>query len=177
MKKKYVKLEKYSGVYNTYICNDGYVYSDVYGGSPEEEGSLFRKSRTLKKGILTSKIKVDSKRHLVRLHYILAENFIPNPNNYKYVLFKDGDSSNISLDNLYWHPNNGKSNKGCFYKDYKGEVFGYYKVLKGDGKVVELECLSCGDKRKSDRVSFKKKICTKCKKQSESIEEQKQFSH
>lgn len=37
-----------------------------------------------------------------RLHRLLAENFIPNPAKYKYVLHKDDNKQNYSLDNLYW---------------------------------------------------------------------------
>jgi uncharacterized protein (DUF433 family) len=33
---------------------------------------------------------------------IIAKLFLPNPNNHKHVIFKDGDKSNINLDNLYW---------------------------------------------------------------------------
>lgn len=33
---------------------------------------------------------------------LVAKNFIPNPNNHRYVLFKDGDESNYHADNLYW---------------------------------------------------------------------------
>lgn len=36
------------------------------------------------------------------VHRLLALEFIPNPNNYQFVGFKDDDTKNISLDNLYW---------------------------------------------------------------------------
>jgi hypothetical protein len=36
------------------------------------------------------------------IHRLLAEHFIPNPNNYKFVRFLDGDKANIALDNLCW---------------------------------------------------------------------------
>lgn len=36
------------------------------------------------------------------LHRLMAEYWLPNPNNYKYVLFKDHNRLNASLDNLYW---------------------------------------------------------------------------
>lgn len=36
------------------------------------------------------------------LHRIVAETFLPNPNNYSVVNHKDGDRSNCSLDNLEW---------------------------------------------------------------------------
>ena len=36
------------------------------------------------------------------LKKLIAMQFIPNPNNYKYVIFKDGDVNNYSLDNITW---------------------------------------------------------------------------
>lgn len=38
------------------------------------------------------------------LHTLLATAFIPNPNNYSAVGFKDGNKMNLSLGNLYWTP-------------------------------------------------------------------------
>lgn len=38
-------------------------------------------------------------------HKLLAEAFIPNPNKYKYVRFKDHCKTNIDLDNLEWTNN------------------------------------------------------------------------
>ena len=36
------------------------------------------------------------------LKKLIAMQFVPNPNNYKYVTFKDGDVNNYSLDNIVW---------------------------------------------------------------------------
>lgn len=36
------------------------------------------------------------------LKKLIAMQFIENPNNYKYVVFKDGDVNNYSLDNIAW---------------------------------------------------------------------------
>jgi len=37
-----------------------------------------------------------------KIHRLLAEHFIPNPNNKPCVLHKDDNRHNWSLDNLYW---------------------------------------------------------------------------
>lgn len=39
-------------------------------------------------------------RRVIPLHRLLAEQFIPNPKNLRYVIPKDGDKLNLSLDNL-----------------------------------------------------------------------------
>lgn len=36
------------------------------------------------------------------IHRLVAEAFIPNPNNYPYVCHKDGNPKNNKIDNLYW---------------------------------------------------------------------------
>lgn len=35
---------------------------------------------------------------------LVAMAFIPNPDNYEFVNFKDGDKKNVHQDNLYWSP-------------------------------------------------------------------------
>jgi hypothetical protein len=36
------------------------------------------------------------------VHRIIAEQYIPNPNGYRYVKHFDGINSNNSIENLYW---------------------------------------------------------------------------
>ena len=45
---------------------------------------------------------LDGKVRRMNLHRIIALAFIPNPNNYKNVIFKDGNHENLNLDNLEW---------------------------------------------------------------------------
>ena len=42
------------------------------------------------------------KSKLIILHRAVAETYLENPNNYKFVKYKDGDYKNINIDNLYW---------------------------------------------------------------------------
>ena len=44
-----------------------------------------------------------------RVCMLVAEVFIPNPNNFKFVKFKDGNSINVNSDNLYWANNTSKN--------------------------------------------------------------------
>lgn len=36
------------------------------------------------------------------IHKLVAKQFLPNTNNYKYVCFKDGNTENYSVENLFW---------------------------------------------------------------------------
>ncbi len=41
-------------------------------------------------------------RHRKRVHLLVAEHFLPNPNNYKYVKHIDGNISNNHVEKLQW---------------------------------------------------------------------------
>lgn len=41
-----------------------------------------------------------------RVHRLVAEAHIPNPDSYNYVKFKDGNYRNVSAENLYWSKSN-----------------------------------------------------------------------
>ena len=45
------------------------------------------------------------------LKKLIAMQFIENPNNYKFVIFKDGDVNNYSLDNLAWSERQGRQKR------------------------------------------------------------------
>ena len=54
------------------------------------------------KGYLKVGLTVKGERKFYYVARLVAEEFIPNPNGYKYVGFKDGNKENCSADNLYW---------------------------------------------------------------------------
>ena len=39
----------------------------------------------------------------IAIHRLLADYFLPNPENYSFVKHKDGDKNNNSVDNLEWY--------------------------------------------------------------------------
>ena len=53
-------------------------------------------------GFIYVNLKVGGKPKRKRLHRIIAELFLGNPNNYKDILFIDGDRNNIDSENLRW---------------------------------------------------------------------------
>lgn len=101
IKEKDIKEEKrlISGSNTDYITPSGKVYTD-YGS-----GLFFPKKSFLNKnnGYLYIGInKSDGGQFQRRLHRIVAETYLPNPDNLPYVLHKDDNKANPNLDNLKW---------------------------------------------------------------------------
>ena len=76
-----------------------------------EDGTLYSKPRQGSRGGWMSVIKDaypyymlrnKGKRKKGKIHQLLAQNFIPNPDNKPLVLHRDDDKMNWSLHNLYW---------------------------------------------------------------------------
>ncbi len=105
-------------------------------------GHVFRLKRpwVLKESELNHIKKPGKRRVFVRLKFedqstdhsvafLLAKTFIPNPEGHRYVRFKDEDSTNINISNLFW----GKSNYNIDAKEsrekktvaYEDDVYGH----------------------------------------------------
>lgn len=80
-----------------------------------------------KRGYQTISIRIHPKRYNLSLHRLVAETFIPNPNNYPVINHIDGNPSNNNVNNLEWctqsynvkysYTNgNAKPTPGCFKK-------------------------------------------------------------
>ena len=64
-------------------------------------------------GYLRVRLSEDGKKIDYTVHRLVAEAFIPNPENKTDVGFKELDRNNVSVDNLYWttHSESGKKGK------------------------------------------------------------------
>lgn len=83
----------------------------------------------------------DGKYKNIRLHRLVAETFIDNPNNYNQVNHKDGNKQNNRVDNLEWC--NCSYNIKDMYKRNKkyekdNEIIQKYKELKSCNKVSKI---------------------------------------
>lgn len=78
-------------------------------------GDIYSKDKKLKReynraGFPTVTVRTDTVANgstTLFVHKLVATAFIPNPNNYKYVLFIDGNKTNLSLNNLKWVSHTG----------------------------------------------------------------------
>ena len=98
----------YEGLYQ--VSNMGQVRSlDVWikSNNPKSSDTMFRKGRVLRQyartgGYLNVCLSKDGKVKPMRVHRLVAQAFIPNPNNYPEVNHIDHSRTNNCVDNLEW---------------------------------------------------------------------------
>lgn len=105
------QLQIITGSNTDYITPSGKVYKD-YGN-----GMFFPKSTFINKnnGYVYCNITYPEGQKQKRVHRLVAEAFLPNPNNYSVVMHKDNNKANPILENLEW----GTTSKNTLdaYKD------------------------------------------------------------
>lgn len=117
------------------VSEDGVVINNITG-KPLPGCLLPNGERKLLLGL------AGGKRKQTTLHRLLAELFLENLNDDKYVNFKDGDRSNCKLSNLEWGPRP--------LDDLEGVVFGSLTAIrlergKGSSKTSWYCSCSCGN--------------------------------
>lgn len=89
-------MKEIKGFKNVYITKEGKVYNS----------KINRNMSTKRVGSGYEGINLwcyDKKKHITKyIHRLVAETFLPNPNNYPEVNHKDGNKSNNHINNLEW---------------------------------------------------------------------------
>lgn len=95
------------------------------------------KLRKDKKGYTVVTLSKNSKTILKKVHRLVAETFMPNPNNYPQVNHKDENKSNNNINNLEWCTNEYNRNYGTRNdRATKG-------IIKAKGK--KIRCITTGE--------------------------------
>ena len=102
---KLIEVKGYSGYF---INKNGQVFSNRRGKLTEMS---YPKD---KDGYIRICFSINSKRSYFRLHRLIAETFIPNPNNYKYVNHKNGIKDDNRVDNLEWCTSKENTNHAIY---------------------------------------------------------------
>lgn len=93
------ELQLIKGSSTDYITPSGRIFSDYGEDKYYPKKSFVNKHNGYVYVNITGE---DGKYYQKRLHRLLAEVYIPNPNNLPYVMHKDNDKSNYNLENLQW---------------------------------------------------------------------------
>lgn len=92
------ELNGYEGCYE--ISNHGRIKCLVRKGVPKE---IFKSLRIHPNhGYIDVQLRKDNKVKTLKLHRLVAINFLPNPNDLPVVNHKDGNKTNNKVDNLEW---------------------------------------------------------------------------
>lgn len=90
---------------------------------------------------------IDGEQKTFYVHRLIAEAFVPNPNNYAVVSHKDGDNENNEPSNLMW-------------TTYSGAKYHAFEKGFTDPYTNGFDCLMC-----KKRTRSKTKLCPTCKRE------------
>lgn len=131
----------------TYIRKDGF--------------SVNKKGRVMKTplnsdGYPIIHLKADGRRRTTRVHRIVAESLIPNPNNFSEVNHKDEDKTNNNIDNLEWCTHYYNANYGTMLTrmyEHPNQIASLERSKKpivgveiGTGKEIRFESVAEADR-------------------------------
>lgn len=149
-------VKGYAGKYQ--VSNFGRVKSLNYNNIGK---SRIMKPNIYKTGYVSAGLSLNGKEKRFLIHRLVAEAFIPNPDNYPVVNHKDENTQNNRADNLEWCTQKHNINYGTrnqrIAKVFSIGIIQYSKDLK---KVKEFE--SMADAEKATGIN-KSHICRCCK--------------
>ena len=139
-------------------------YKDIYIGKDDYEiYKTFKSGRIIKLskwidnvGYYMVAFKVDGKKYYKRIHRIIAETLIPNPNNLPQVNHKDGNKLNNSIENLEWCNNQYNTQEGYDKKLYKStKECPIRAIRKTDGQIFNFNSIrKCATELKLNRKTI-----------------------
>jgi hypothetical protein len=80
------------------ICEEGYILST--------KGKVMKTQ--MKNGRIKLTLCYNGKKTQYRVDVLMANTFLDNPNNFKYIKYKDGDPNNLNKNNIIWSDNKAK---------------------------------------------------------------------
>lgn len=111
------------------------IYED--GSLETPKGTSLSTWEESNSGYSLFRVRVENKPKCYRLHRILAECFLPNPDNLPFVKHKDDDRSNNTLNNLEWGANRDNVQEGYDNGCYKFKTRSY--PIKATHKITGKE--------------------------------------
>jgi len=111
------------------------------------------------------KLSFDGKETKLLVAITVARLFIPNPENFSYVGYKDGNNMNVKADNLLWvyKPDGYKVRKPEPIEI--GSIINGFKILNEDyeqasHRIFEIECVSCSKTYNRTITTVRQEACS-----------------
>lgn len=142
---EFVSVKRYNGVFK--INKNGVLLRSALYVLNNDELVEYEPEKILKHtkssaGYAVISICINGQSTVCYIHRILAETFIPNPDNKKYVNHIDGNKMNFSLDNLEW-VTSSENNKHAYLtglkKARKGKSNSRFGIGTRNGMKGELD--------------------------------------
>ncbi len=156
------------GCYNYYVTRDAKIISTI-----KHNGTSIRilKYGWIKGGYLTCKLYEGRKRRQLLVHRMVAQAFIPNPENLPFINHKDEIKTNNNINNLEWctrqyNNNYGTKNARSALSHIDGKTCKEVAQIDQNGKIIKI-WISARNASRNGGYSFKNiSACCKGEKKS-----------
>ena len=127
----------YEGLYAVTSCGKVWSYRN----------KCFLKPYTTKKGYMRVKLCKDGEKKMCRIHRLVAEAYLPNPENLPQVDHIDNDKTHNYVNNLQWITNRDNcrksNNKPILQYDLDGELIREWECAADVGRKVKGNICDC----------------------------------
>lgn len=146
---------------------DTEYFINQFGDVFNKHGKKLSPWKEVNTGYWLIRIRIDKKAKCFRVHRLLSEAWIPNPNGYKFVKHLDDDKNNLSLSNLEWGTNSQNTKEGYNNDCYQFKNKNSYPIevtSKTDpmNSMIYKSLRECNEKTGIDRKKISAILKGKC---------------
>ena len=144
-------------------CTDYMISSYGRVKSSKNGREIILKPSYTHDGYLKQAISINGKSYTYRIHRLVAEHFIPNPDNKKTINHIDGDKTNNKVDNLEW-ADLSEQMIHAYKLGLKKPVQGYMQgnSVLTEGQVIEIRAIYKSHDKNYGMQALAKKYNVSC---------------